>query len=82
MQLFEGYWNNAAIIEHIYGEKVSSEIVGLEDRDAVMTYLIVIWIEKHHPEKEYSLIVRKARSWLKKQKRFSEFPSLFNAYLQ
>jgi hypothetical protein len=49
MQLFEGYWNNAAIIEHIYGEKVSSEIVGLEDRDAVMTYLIVIWIEKHHP---------------------------------
>jgi hypothetical protein len=49
MQLFEGYWSNEAIINQIYGEKVVKEIANLEDREAVTTYLIVIWMEKHHP---------------------------------
>lgn len=81
-QLFEGYWNCEEIIEQLYGSDVLSSIQGLADKEAVITYLIVIWIEKKHPEKEYSLIVKKARSWLKKQARFVEFPSLYDLHLQ
>lgn len=81
-QLFEGYWNSEEIIEQLYGSAVLSSIQGLADKEAVITYLIVIWIEKKHPEKEYSLIVKKARSWLKKQARFAEFPSLYDLHLK
>ena len=34
--------------------------------EIVITYLIINWIQKHHPEKQYALIVKKGRSWLKK----------------
>ena len=29
------------------------------NKEAVITYLIAKWMSKHHPQKEYSLIVKK-----------------------
>jgi hypothetical protein len=52
------------------------------DSQIAITYLIVIWIEKYHPEKEYSMIVKKARNWLRKQKGFADLPSLLDAFLK
>jgi hypothetical protein len=28
--------------------------------------LVVLWLQKYHPEKQYALIIKKALSWLKK----------------
>lgn len=84
MQLFEGYWSNLAIVEQIYGESAAGQVADLpeEDRTTAITFLVVAWIEKHHSQNEYTLIVRKARNWLKKQKHFNELPSLLAAHLQ
>jgi len=49
----------------------------LEDVAAVITFLIVKWIEKHHPQKEYALIVKKANNWLKKQVNSQNYSSLY-----
>jgi hypothetical protein len=32
----------------------------------VITYLIAKWIEKHHPEKQYSLVVKKGLNFARK----------------
>ena len=34
--------------------------------DIVITYLLKLWLQKHHPEKQYGLLVKKAEAWLKK----------------
>ena len=34
--------------------------------DIVITYLVKLWDQKHHPEKKYGLLVKKAEAWLKK----------------
>ena len=34
--------------------------------EVIITYFMIAWIEKHHSQNQYSLIVKKARSWLKK----------------
>lgn len=32
-----------------------------------ITYLICKWIERHYPEKQYSLVVKKGYNFIKKQ---------------
>lgn len=32
----------------------------------IITYLIAKWIEKHHPEKQYSLVAKKGLNFAKK----------------
>jgi hypothetical protein len=34
---------------------------------AVLTYLVAKWIEKNHPQKQYSLLVKKALNFVKKE---------------
>lgn len=34
--------------------------------EVVITYLVINWIKKYHPEKQYALIVKKGQSWFKK----------------
>ena len=34
--------------------------------EIVITYLVTLWIQKYHTQKQYALLVKKAQSWLKK----------------
>ena len=36
------------------------------DANIVITYLVTLWIQKYHPQKQYGLLVKKGQSWLKK----------------
>jgi hypothetical protein len=56
--------------------------LSLDDRRAAITFLIVTWMEKNHPEKEYTLIIRKAKNWLKKQKSANELPNILAAHIK
>lgn len=33
----------------------------------IITKLAVLWLQKHHPEKQYALIVKKGLAWLKRR---------------
>jgi hypothetical protein len=83
-QQFEGFWNSIDVIKNLYGENAVNVVksLTLDDRTAAITFLIVTWMEKHYPEKEYSLIIRKAKNWLKKQKRAGELPTLLAAHIK
>jgi hypothetical protein len=35
--------------------------------NAVLTYLIAKWIEKNYPQKQYSLVIKKALNFVKKE---------------
>jgi hypothetical protein len=50
-QQFEGFWKNIAIIESLFGNTTAIEIAGLENVNAVITFLILKWIERVHPQK-------------------------------
>lgn len=32
---------------------------------ALVTYLVAKWIEKHHPEKQYSLVIKKGLNFVR-----------------
>lgn len=83
-QQFEGFWNGIGVIKHLYGDNAVNDVNKLasEDRTAAITFLIASWMDKHYPEKEYSLIIRKAKNWLKKQKGSSELPTLLAAHIK
>ena len=34
--------------------------------DIVITFLVTLWIQKYHTQKQYTLLVKKAQSWLKR----------------
>jgi hypothetical protein len=54
-----------------------------KDMVAVLTYLIAKWIEKHYPQKQYSLIVKKAFSYTKKEGyKFEEYSLLYDKYIK
>lgn len=50
--------------------------------NAVITYLVAKWMEKNYPSGEYLLILKKARSWLKKQKEVAEYSTLYDKFIQ
>jgi hypothetical protein len=61
---------------------LASEIEGLTDRDVAITLLVVRWVEANHKEKVYSLILKKAMSWLKKQEMYEEYLKTYSKYVQ
>jgi len=47
-----------------------------------MTYLIAKWIKKHYQQKQYSLIVKKALNYVKKEaKIFEDYPSFYDKFI-
>jgi hypothetical protein len=46
------------------------------DPSICCTYLIAKWIEKNHPEKQYTLLVKKAFSWIKKTAKLEKISHL------
>ena len=48
------------------GEDVQKAIASEGELIVVITYLIAKWIEKNHPEKQYSLVVKKGLNFAKK----------------
>ncbi len=49
---------------------------------AAAAYLIAKWIEKNYPQKQYSLIVKKALNYSQKEsKNYKDYPSIFDQYI-
>ena len=42
---------------------MSEKIAKLKDSIAIITFLVAKWIEKNYPQKQYSLIVKKALNY-------------------
>jgi hypothetical protein len=42
----------------------------------IISYAVAKWIEKHHPEKQYALIVKKSFSFIKKSLKLEELQFL------
>jgi hypothetical protein len=49
-----------------------------------VTYLVAKWIEKHHPEPQFSLVVRKGLSFVKKAcgEDFDKFKGVYEQYVE
>ena len=49
----------------------------------VVTYLISKWVEKHHPETQYSLVSKKGLNFVKKHAdNFEQLSGLYDKYLK
>ncbi len=46
--------------------KEANELLNNIGAEIVITKLVILWLNKNHPQKQYSLIIKKAVSWLKK----------------
>ena len=50
---------------------------------AVVTYLIAKWIEIYYPDKQYSLVSKKAMNFVKKMAdNFEKYPQLYDQYVK
>lgn len=65
-QSSEGSWSDLKLIGSLFDKEVEAKIAGENDLTAVITYLIAKWIEKNHPEKQFSLVVKKGFNYVKK----------------
>ena len=50
------------------GKKISAALI--------ISYVVAKWIEKHNPEKQYALIIKKAYSFIKKSLKMEELQFL------
>ncbi len=55
------------MIQKILGKEIEKKIFKEPSLVAVITYLIAKWIERNHPQKEYSLVVKKGLNFVMKQ---------------
>lgn len=80
-QTFEGFWSDFDLIETLYSEALAALLAPLGCRTAAITYVVIKWIERNHPGNEYSLILKKAKNWLKKQPTPTDLPALIDPHL-
>lgn len=67
MQAADGSWDDANLIEKLAANpKKVTEFSQQIRQMIVITKLVVAWMQKHHNEKQYALIIKKAISWLNK----------------
>lgn len=68
LQNINGSWSQKLLLEQIANnlEEVLGTMKEIKKIEIVITYIVCEWIEKYHSEKQYSLLVKKARSWLRK----------------
>lgn len=63
-----GSWNNKELVHKIAKDPQLAEQLGAKvGYELVVTRLVVSWFQKHHPGKEYALILKKAQAWLRKK---------------
>lgn len=79
----DGCWKNLSLIEELFGSAVREIVSQQQNPFAAAAYLLAKWIEKNHPQKQYSLIVKKAISFASKgTDQFKQFSLLFDQYVQ
>lgn len=67
MQAADGSWNDHKLIDKLANNaKEVSELSKQISAAIVITRLVVLWMQRHHPEKQYALIIKKAQAWLKR----------------
>ena len=67
MQAADGSWDDLKLIDALASKpKEVAELCKQIKQNIVITKLVILWMQKHHPEKQYALIIKKAISWLNK----------------
>ena len=67
LQNVDGSWTEKGLIKEVCLDTTKAEALMKQVRvEIVITYLMMSWMKKYHPEKQYALLVKKAQSWLKK----------------
>lgn len=65
MQAADGSWDDLKLIDTLSSKpKEVGELCKQIKQNIVITKLVILWMQKHHPEKQYALIIKKAISWL------------------
>lgn len=69
LQSTEGFWKDIDLVGTLYSKELQAKVQKEQGKMLVLviTYLVAKWIEKHHPSKQYSLLVKKAFNYIKKQ---------------
>ena len=68
MQNADGSWTNQVLIGKFSKNKeYATELSKKVNVSVVITKLVVLWIQKRHNTKQYSLILKKAQAWLKRK---------------
>jgi hypothetical protein len=67
LQSTEGSWKDFSLLASLYSAEVKERVSSGEHAIAVLTYLVAKWIEKNHPQKQYSLLIKKALNFVKKE---------------
>ncbi len=62
-----GFWKNLSLISKLFSSEVEKAVRSEKNPEAAAAYLIAKWIEKHFPQKQYSLIVKKALNYAQKE---------------
>lgn len=66
-QNIDGSWSDFSLISTLLKDDSLRDLIQKDKESlAILTFLVAKWIEKHHPEIEYSLLVKKALNWSKK----------------
>ena len=67
MQNPNGSWTNESIIKELImnPERMMADMKDVR-LDIIITFIVIEWITKHSPEKKYVLLLKKAKSWLKR----------------
>ena len=67
LQNTNGSWGEKSLIQEV-SKSPEKALALMKDIKAeiIITFLVSEWIQKYHPEKQYALLVKKAKSWLKK----------------
>ena len=66
-QDISGCWREKNLIKELAKDKkLIDDLIDELGVEIVITQLVIVWMQKHHPQKQYALIIRKANSWLKK----------------
>lgn len=67
-QNVNGSWDDAELLKNICKDWAQvSKLFEKWGQQLVVTHLIARWIQRYHNEKQYSLILKKALAWIKKQ---------------
>jgi len=66
-QSTEGSWKDLSLLSSLYSAEVEEKVKNGEYVIAVLTYLVAKWIEKNHPQKQFSLLIKKALNYVKKE---------------
>lgn len=78
----EGFWKNFSLIEELFSSDVLKLVKNHQNPLAAAAYLIAKWIEKNFPQKQYTLIVKKAYGYARKDTDFPNFSASYDLYVK